>query len=75
MSFLKKNKFIILYTVFFILVLLKHIPMNYISDDVANIELLANNSTFDIIIGRFYGNGRFITDGLAFLLYHLPAYT
>lgn len=59
--------------VYEVLVYCIHIPMGIVSDDAYHLEhgVLAEN-LFELIRGRFFSNGRFLTDGAAFFAYHLP---
>ena len=59
--------------VFEVLIYCIHIPMGIVSDDAYHLEhgVLAEN-LFELIRGRFFSNGRFLTDGAAFFAYHLP---
>lgn len=67
-----KNKYLLLYSIFFIFIFIKHLPMGYISDDKMNIQYLQDLSIFQFISQRFFENGRFLTDGLAYICYHIP---
>ncbi|MBQ6342118.1 MAG: hypothetical protein IJI41_03225 [Anaerolineaceae bacterium] len=73
MVFYKAADFIIIMIWFELLIYHIHSGMGIISDDAVNAAMDVNWSNVATFIkGRFFSNGKFITDGLAFLLYCLP---
>ena len=73
--FLKAVQIFVILFFFSIVLYLIHKPMALISDDMRNIASTNGASLDAVKIGftsRYYGNGRFLTDTLAFVLYLLP---
>ena len=75
---LKKDSiylYIIIFLVFELAIFLIHLPMQIVSDDEVNIARgVFFNNVFSYIVERFQWNGKFMTDGMAFILYCFPFY-
>lgn len=62
----------LIYFCFFCIILLIHIPMQFISDDEMVVATITNESLLGNFLNRWYGNGRIITDVLANAFYRIP---
>lgn len=69
----QKKQIIGIYAISFVLLLLLHLKMGYVSDDAWYISFLENNSKFDGILNAFSNSpGRFLTDTLGTILNYCP---
>lgn len=63
----------IVIAIFAFIILMIHKPMDLISDDQYNLDLGVNfSNVFEYIRDRYYHIGKFLCDGMAFLLYCIP---
>ena len=69
----EKQKVLLIYLAFFILVLVRHALMGIVSDDRVNIQNHAGMSFAEIFRWRYGFNGKIFTDMLAeFVYFHVP---
>lgn len=65
--------FALVLAIFTFVILMIHKSMYIISDDMVNLDLGVNfSNVFSYIQGRYYHIGKFLCDGLAFVLYCIP---
>ena len=62
----------IIYFIFACLMFLKHVPMDYISDDAVVSAFVTEQSLYENFLHRWYYNGRIFTDVLANIFYRQP---
>ena len=46
--------------------------MTYISDDALNYLCINDKSLWKFFVEKYYGNGRVLTDGMAYACYFIP---
>lgn len=68
----EKTQSAFIYLLLFIIVLMIHIPMTYVSDDAEVIAGIQNQTVWENFVYHFYSNGRIFTDVLANMIYRMP---